>query len=655
MKNISPLPFALLCALVIQSTLTGCGLFKQAAEQKEKDEIEALFETDPTPYETVIRVNAEDETAKQLQSSMEKHSQLILLKDQLPDGIVGLTRRAQADQKTALKLLRSLGYYDGTAEIKITEPEKSPGSAKNEAPQNNDEGTANGTGDKADPPATALLTLTPNTQYKIGRINFSYNPLPTPFPGDLQQKIPPLPQTPEGISAGDPVNSETILNAVNSVPQQLILSGYPYAKIRSTKYMLDKASKTLDVNVECDPGKAAFMGRVITSGSKKVDDEYIAKLSTWSSPQPWDNKILQKYREKLQHSGLFRTVDVKPAPAEQGLLLENGILELPALVNVEDASFKTIAGSIKYATDTGMAVQGEWEHRNVFGAGEKINIKVPFAQEKRGVQADFEKPCFGHQDQKFLAGTSYLREDTDAYDQTALNGYVGLERKISEYWWASGKLFAEKGTITKDDKKDYHYGSVIFSLKRDTRDNPLDPVKGTLVRWDIAPTSGYYDGNFTGVSAKMAFSAYQSLFKDDFLVLAGRVAFGSFIGANLRNIPPSLRFYSGGGGSVRGYAYQAIGPRDSHDDPLGGRSFQEINLEARFRVTKSFGIVPFLDGGMVYKDECPKLFQDLQWAAGIGFRYYTSIGPIRFDVAVPLNKKSGDNGYQFYISIGQAF
>ena len=623
-------PFKMLCAFLFACALSGCGLFREAAEQKEQD-AGIQFEIDSIAYTTAIKVNGAKEVQSQLKDAMEKHSQLITLKDQLPDGIIGLTRRAQTDQKTALKLLRSQGFYDGTAEINISEPAQS---------------TA---------PAAVSLTILPEIQYTIGKIDFSYAPSPVPFPKDMQKSVPLPPTALEGIKTGDPAVADAILESVNAVPKKLMQSGYPFAKISSTRYTLDKLSKKLNIQVVCDPGHAAIMGKVIASGSKKVDEEHIARLNTWKDSQPWDDKILQKYRENLQHSSLFRTVDVKPAAKDQGVMLDNDIIELPALVHVEDALFKTVSTGIKYATDTGMAVQGEWEHRNLFGAGEKINIKVPFAQEKRGVQADFEKPCFLHQDQKFLAGTSYLREDTDAYNQTALNGYIGLERKMSEYWWASGKLFAEKGTITKDTKKDYHYGSVIFSLKRDTRDNPLNPVKGSLIRWDVAPTSGYYDGNFTGVSAKMSLSAYHAILKDDFLVLAGRLAFGSFIGTELNNIPPSLRFYSGGGGSVRGYAYQAIGPKDAHGDPLGGRSFQEINLEARFRVSKNLGIVPFVDGGMIYTEEYPKLFKDLQWAAGIGLRYYTSIGPIRLDVAVPLNKKSSDKGYQFYISIGQAF
>ena len=137
--------------------------------------------------------------------------------------------------------------------------------------------------------------------------------------------------------------------------------------------------------------------------------------------------------------------------------------------------------------------------------------------------------------------------------------------------------------------------------------------------------------------------------------LAGRAAAGSLTGENVRNIPASLRFYSGGGGSVRGYKYQSLGPHDRNGDPLGGLSFTDVSLEARFRITESFGIVPFVDGGMVYETTMPDWGRDLSWGVGLGFRYYTLIGPIRLDIATPLQDRDNNKAFQIYLSIGQAF
>ena len=306
------------------------------------------------------------------------------------------------------------------------------------------------------------------------------------------------------------------------------------------------------------------MGDATIRGADNVDHAYLQKLVTWQKGEPWDDRRVQAYRRELQGLGLFRLVNVKAAPASLGKAQEEGgALTLPVLVDVRESSFRTVSAGARYATDTGMGVQGEWQHRNLFGAGEKLTIKTPFAQDKRGVQADFEKPAFGDRDQKLLAGASYLREDTDAYDTTALNAYAGIERKLSPDWWGSVRVFGEEGTVTRVVKDEYRYASLIFALRRDTRNDIMNPVRGTFLQWEAAPTTGYYNGNFSGLSAKMTASGYYSPFEGDRLVLAARTSLGSFMGADIANIPPSLRFYCGGGGSVRGDSYQAIGRRIS--------------------------------------------------------------------------------------------
>ena len=139
-------------------------------------------------------------------------------------------------------------------------------------------------------------------------------------------------------------------------------------------------------------------------------------------------------------------------------------------------------------------------------------------------------------------------------------------------------------------------------------------------------------------------------------VLAGRARVGSTVGQPRRNVPANKRFYAGGGNSVRGYGYQKIGPLNDDDDPDGGRSLLELGAEFRAQVWGNFAVVPFVDGGTVYDNAYPDFSETFRWAAGIGLRYHTVIGPIRFDIAFPLNPRKGtDDPYQFYISIGQAF
>ena len=104
---------------------------------------------------------------------------------------------------------------------------------------------------------------------------------------------------------------------------------------------------------------------------------------------------------------------------------------------------------------------------------------------------------------------------------------------------------------------------------------------------------------------------------------------------------------------MRGYAYQALGPQDPNGDPIGGRSLNEAAAELRYRFG-NYGVVGFVDVGQSYADTMPQ-FSDLRFGAGIGGRFYTNFGPIRVDVATPLDRRPGESRINLYVSIGQAF
>ena len=137
-------------------------------------------------------------------------------------------------------------------------------------------------------------------------------------------------------------------------------------------------------------------------------------------------------------------------------------------------------------------------------------------------------------------------------------------------------------------------------------------------------------------------------------MIAGRLKAGAVVGPSLAEIPPDKLFFAGGGGSVRGYGFKSIGVDDGFGTITGGRYLLEGSLEARAKVTENIGIVGFLDGGYVAADRFPGL-EDLRLGAGAGVRYYTGLGPLRLDVAVPLNKRAGDPDYAIYVGIGQSF
>ncbi|RYE71103.1 MAG: outer membrane protein assembly factor, partial [Hyphomicrobiales bacterium] len=251
--------------------------------------------------------------------------------------------------------------------------------------------------------------------------------------------------------------------------------------------------------------------------------------------------------------------------------------------------------------------------------------------------------------------------DEDAYEARSVTLAAGLERQTNIIWqkkwtWSYGlELTASKEDDTvkatgEPRRRKYLTGAVPSSLAYDGSDDLLNPTKGVRLAGRISPELSLQGSAFGYVKAQIDGSTYLPLGRT---VFAGRVRLGSIIGASADRIAPTRRFYSGGGGSVRGYGYQEIGPIDVNGDPAGGRSLAEFAIEARIRFG-NFGVVPFFDGGNLNTGNRPT-FKNMRYGAGLGVRYYTSFGPIRVDVGTPVNPRPGDSKVAVYVSLGQAF
>jgi translocation and assembly module TamA len=189
----------------------------------------------------------------------------------------------------------------------------------------------------------------------------------------------------------------------------------------------------------------------------------------------------------------------------------------------------------------------------------------------------------------------------------------------------------------------------------DTTDHDLDPKRGFRISAGITPYLGFGETARFLTVGKFQVSAYRAIDEGERFILAGRVSVGSIFGGSISDIPGNRRFFAGGGGSVRGYEYRSLGPRNAAGQPIGGRSMLEASLELRIRVTETIGIVPFVDVGTTFASSLPDLDSRLRVGAGLGLRYHTPIGPIRLDVATPLERKKGEKPVALYISLGQAF
>lgn len=646
MKRRQTIPFTtLLCVLSLVCLLSGCGLWQPhvadtSMEQAPAEEIAAEAKSDAenltgdlVRYTVNFKVDASDSAVRSdLEKAMRANSLLESLINTPPDSDLGLERRYRDDVQTAKKLLRSQGYYNGDAVAVVDW--------------------------KAGPPAVTL-TLSPGPRFTVGTSSISYTS-PDKLPKEGQETIEKMPTSLArfGLKDGDPAVAESVSSAVDRVPQWLAMRGFPFAAA-TPRYVLYRPELHLNPEVSVNTGDFARFGPVSLAGTDAVKVAYLQRLAPWETGDTWSQFRLDAYRDTLQQTGLFREVNVEPGKAGP-----DG--QLPVQVTATEAPPRKLSGGLRYSSTEGFGVQGVWEHRNLFAEGETLRLSMPILEERQEFAADYTMPAFGRRDQNLVLKAALRNEDSDAYELSAAAFEGGLDRKLSRRWWVGGRVAGQTGRIRENGEgwKDYHFIGLPLSVRYDGSNSLLNPTQGIRGQVTATPYLGFYQQVLSMLKVQGEASVYYAPFKNengrpsDKLVLAARAAFGIMpgtTGRTVEDVPGSLRFYTGGGGSVRGYKYQSIGPKDSRGDPLGGLSYTDINLEARFRLTESFGIVPFVDGGMVYEKPFPSLGKNMAWAAGLGLRYYTAMGPLRLDVAVPLQHRSGREPFQFYISIGQAF
>lgn len=570
-----------------------------------------------------------------LVSAFTGSSILFKLQDSPPDTLIGLERRLSVALGEAREVLHGNGYYSGKAQGSVIPP----------AP-----GGSGGSG--SDARAEVRILFFPGPLYRIGKSAIDA-PLPATLVQDAPDSLKRLPRTlaDVGLAPDAPAVAADVLAAVDRVRDAYLENGFPFAVITSTRYIVDHSQRTLDAELRVAPGAFVRMGALEYQGTIPVTDHYLQSMRTWDEGRPWQQSRVESLRESLRRSGLFQSIDLNPGEKEDAAGTR------PVLVALEGAPERTISGALKYHSDFGPGVQGNWRHRNLTGRGDSLRVSLPLWMDMQELTATYRLPFFLRRDQDLIANAGLLHQDTDAYRLSSGAASGGIERRLSRRWSGSVQGSVEGGTIKEPDQpsRDYIMYGLPLGLIYNNTDSLLNATRGQRLLLSFTPFTGEFEGNFSVLRSRLEGQIFLPLAGEDTLVLALRGVVGAVSGQDSDRLPPSIRFYSGGGGSVRGYEFQSLGPRNEDRKPLGGGSLLEVNTEARWRITPEWGMVAFVDGGTAYENVFDDPNQPLRWGAGLGLRYYTAIGPVRFDVATPLNPRKDDDPLQFYISIGQSF
>lgn len=587
----------------------------------------------------------------------------ICLLNQLADTplrtLTGLDQRMRRDLRTARDILHSHGYYDGNAHGKIQRESR-----------DGDDRRRGGDRRRQERSYTVTVTFEPGERYTVA--HSPVNPLDAaqlaPYAGreaegdesgakkpsgirQLARRAPPRSLAEAGLAEGSPALADNVLQAVSEARELFRDRGYPFAKTASTRHTLDTNARTLRSEVVIDSGPLVFMGPLRVKGTQSVSDHYLNALRTWREGQAWGQRRIENFRDSLRQSGLFSAAEISPGEEETA----DGLR--PVVVELTPAPERTIGGALKFDTDFGPGVQAYWEHRNFTGRGDSLRVEAPVWQDLQEIVASYRLPFFLRNDQDLISRAAFHHENTDAYEWTAATGSIGLERRLSRRWRGSLSVMGEGGVLKDPDESRQSYIMVGLpgTLVYDGTDNLLNATRGVRLNIAAGPYTGEYNKQFTVGRVRTEGQAFLPVIGEDSLVMAFRAMYG-MVSEDADQLPASIRYYVGGGGSVRGYDFQSLGPRNDSRAPLGGASAVELSAEARVKLNDTWGVVAFVDGGMAYAGQAPDFSeQELRWGAGLGLRFFTAIGPVRLDVATPLNPRHKDSAVHVYFSIGQSF
>jgi translocation and assembly module TamA len=586
----------------------------------------------------------------EIDATLKSTSDLLALRSSAPVSPFGLITRARNDVDRLTTVLESFGYYECHIVVKIngmqlTDP--GLGDALTSLPQGSD--------------AQVAVSFTLGTLYTLRHI-------------DIQGELPDSMNAGEilGLQTGQAAVASSVLAAGARLLSVLQEAGYAFATVPPPVATQAADAPVLDLIFQVDAGKKASIGVIHLEGLQRVHESLARRRLLLRTGDQYRPSAIERARRDLLALNVFAQVSVQIGKQVD----ESG--GVPITFEIRERPRHAVSISSAYSSDLGGSGGAAWTDRNVFGNGEQLRFAASVidlgGSDSTGAGYDtsvkYLLPEFGRRDQSLQFSIGALKQSLQAYDQTSKSTGATLSRKLSSNWTVSaGLTFSDEHIIQDLQVYDYTLIALPLSVGYDTTNlsSPLeDPLRGIRASLSVTPTLTIGKPNVVFTITQVKVAAFFDL--SDFLsaapgrsVLAARALAGLAQGAGEFSLPPDQRFYAGGSATIRGYQYQSVGPlfpagTPAAGNPIGGTAITAAGLEFRQRFGRNFGAAAFVDGGQV-SASLKAVPDEFRIGVGAGLRYYTPIGPIRLDVAVPTKVQPWPNNdhFEIYIGLGQAF
>ena len=536
-------------------------------------------------------------------------------------------RRARAAVASAEALLRSEGYYQPTLSDVV-------------------EGEAN---------PVAIVEIVPGPRFVLTESVIRWV-APEPEPDVVRSA-----QAGIGLEPGEPGRAADVIAGEGRIIAGLARAGYPDAVTQPRRVVVDHAAFTVAPTFNINSGPLVRLDGVRVETRGPTNPDWVVGLAPWREGDRYDPELVGELERRLLETGVYDGVSVALTPADQTTADGNR----PVLVTLTDRPRRILEAGATFSTANGSGVNGLWTWYNRFGRADTLRFEARLATIDSRIGADLSLPHWRTPGETLALSAAVVNEDTDAYRRSAAVLSADLRQRVGKTSYYSYGVGLDAGHYTENRFDPITQAPISFdrdlailtgraSAYIDQSNDPLNPTNGWRVTLNVQPTAVTGQDTILFLRAEAQATAYRPVQESGRTVLAGRVRLGSILGGSELSVPSDRLFYSGGGGSVRGYQYQGVGPRLPDNTPRGGVSLFETSAEVRHDLGKGFGVVGFVDAGAIGFAETPDL-SNLRYAVGVGARYNLSFGPIRADIAFPLDKREGDANFQVYVSIGQAF
>ncbi|MCW9013136.1 MAG: autotransporter assembly complex protein TamA [Gammaproteobacteria bacterium] len=432
----------------------------------------------------------------------------------------------------------------------------------------------------------------------------------------------------------DHVQYETIKTSLAKLASE---RGYFDARFTEHRVEIDLDNYEARVHLQYDGGSRYSFGEV-TLQQNILNDSLLRRYLTFDTGSPYLLNQLIDLQQALNDSDYFRTVEVSPGQPQS----EN--TEVPVMVALSPRKPHRFSFGLGYGSDTGARTKFAWQMPRLNPAGHRFDTETKVSQLGYSIGAYYRVPVLNPRTDQMVYSTGVVNETTDTSESTLRTIGASLKRKRGEWRESIALNYQQEDFIVADQRGDSTLLIPGINWSRTWGNNFIDTFDG--LRFDIslrgASENLVSDTGFSQLHGSI--KAINSLDAHNRFITRGSL--GSTWTQEFEQLPSSVRFFAGGAQSVRGYAYQSLGPLDENNEVIGGKHLMIGSIEFEHSFTGKWGLALFYDAGNAIDDFSEKL----ERGAGFGFRWKSPIGPVRIDLASAISQD--DKPWRLHINIG---